>query len=338
MFAITQRTCTMGKISNNLEKHGEEDVPAWTIPITGILVDLAAIEFLLHDARASEAFFARNSDTDILEPRPWLTYAAPIALTEAYDGMATTIKVGDEELEFDRCRLKDLVLGRFYPGMAQIDCKLQLEPGLDHANLVLQEFQNQPIVLTVLDAKIAAKKKLRQQELPLVQPSEPPAAASEAGIDSNSNVGADDPLYDEAVTFVCESRVTTVGGVQVQLGIDQARASLIMGAMQIAGIVGPVRDDNSRAILVDEEGLPLLQPGETAPGSDDGGDEDDGQGDDDAPVAPDPEPSDAGVWPMAAPGSDELPTSRTGRAVTAHAKRTARKRARAGKGSDVRAH
>jgi hypothetical protein len=298
MFAITRATCQMGKIANNLETHGDEDVPAWTIPIAGLLLDAHQLEELVHDCHASEAFFKRNADGQ-LEPRPWLTCAEPIALTEVYDGLATSIQFGDELIEFDRCRLKDLTLGRFFPGMAQLDCKLQLYPGLDHANLVLQAMQNRPIVLTIESAKVAAKKKLRQQELPLVQ-----AAESANAEDATDNVGAADPLYADAVTFVTESRITSVSGLQVQLGIDYARASLLMGAMQIAGIVGPVRDDHSREIL---DGVHY--------GPDDEEDE----------VAEEDTEAEPAVSPV-------------GRAVTAHAKRQARKRVRSGRNGDARAH
>jgi hypothetical protein len=300
MFAINRATCTMGKISNNLETHGDEDVPAWTIPLVGILIDAHTLEELLHDCHASEGFFKRNADGQ-LEPRPWVTYAEPIALTEAYDGLATSIKFGDELIEFDRCRLKDLTLGRFFPGAAQLDCKLQLYPGLDHANLVLQAMQNHPIVLTIESAKVAAKKKLKQQELPLMQAAE---AANADDATRTDNVGATDPLYDAVVTFVTESRITSVSGVQAQFGIDYARASLLLGFMEVAGILGPVRDDHSREIL---DGT------QYGPGDDDEGDDADED-------------------------TEAVPTSRVGRAVTAHAKRQSRKRARTGKNGDARAH
>lgn len=250
MFAIHRATCQFGKISNNLETHGDEDVPAWTIPIAGILLDAHQLEELLHDCHASEAFFKRSADGQ-LEPRPWLTYAEPIALTEVYDGLATSIQYGDELIDFDKCRLKDLTLGRFFPGMAQLDCKLQLYPGLDHANIALQYMQNKPIVLTIESAKVAAKKKLKQQELPLGESRASPQAPPDGGGEASSGVGGDDELYAQAVAFVRESRITSASGVQRQFGIGYNRAALLLGAMELAGIVGAVREDSSREILDD---------------------------------------------------------------------------------------
>lgn len=272
MFAIDHAHCQMGKISNNLEKHGEEDVPAWTIPIVGVMVDAVTLCTLLHDPFGSDAFFMRGKD-GVMEPRAWTTHANPIALTEAYDGMATKIVMGDEFADFDRCRLKELTLGRFFQGgMTQVDLKLQLEPGLARENLVLQEYQNQPIVLTVEDAKVAAKKKLRQQELPLVVTANGEAkaeASAHPDPDATNGVAADDPLWTDAVSFVRESRISSISGLQMQLKIGYNRAALLMGAMEIAGIVGPRKADGSREILEAETPPPSPLDDAEQPGDDD---------------------------------------------------------------------
>lgn len=308
---IDKAHCQMGKISNNLEKHGEEDVLAWTIPITGVLLYAHQLEVLLHDPRGSEAFFARTKD-DLLEARPWTTYADPVALTEAYDGMAIAMTLGDEVIEFDRCRIKDITLGRFFQGgVTHVDFKLQIAPGLDRENLLLQEYQNKPIVLTIETAKVAAKKKLKQTDW-LTQAAPPEEADAGQSSDTDpapiNGVASEDVLYAEAVTFVRESRITTSGALISQFHIGYNRAALLLGAMEIAGVVGPQLEDGSRAILD-------AAPTEPAPGP---GDDDDGDGVDETEEA--------------------VPTSRVGRAVTAHAKRQARKRGRPRKNGEARAH
>lgn len=335
---IDKAQCQMGKYSNNLEKHGEEDVLAWTIPIVGVLLYAHQLEVLLHDSRGSEAFFVRAKD-DLLEARPWTTFADPVSLTESYDGMAVEMKLGEELISFERCRIKDLTLGRFFQGgVTQVDFKLQIAPGLDRENLLLQEYQNKPVVLTIESAKVAAKKKLKQTDW-LTQAAPTETATPETATDP---VASDDPLYADAVDFVRESRITRVSGLQIRLGCDWGRASLILGAMEIAGVVGPLLGDGSRMILEAE----VAEPGETVPGGDEPeDDEDSDEGE---------EPEDEGIVVYApegdAPASivgdspdiqpamvmDE-PTSRIGRAVTAHAKRQARK-SRAKKNGEARAH
>lgn len=321
---IDKAHCQMGKYSNNLEKHGEEDVLAWTIPIVGVLLYAHQLEVLLHDNHGSEAFFVRAKD-DLLEARPWTTYADPVSLTEAYDGMAVEMKLGDEVISFERCRIKDLTLGRFFQGgVTQVDFKLQIAPGLDRENLLLQEYQNKPVVLTIESAKVAAKKKLKQTDwLTQAAPATPEGDAGEPAKISNSSpattegVGSDDPLYAQAIDFVLESRITKLDAVAAHFRIDLARANLMLGAMEVDFIVGPRHEDSSREILVGDA-MPAPGPGD----DDDGGDEaEEIVGD-----SPDIQPAMA---------MDE-PTSRTGRAVTAHAKRQARKSRK--KNGEARAH
>lgn len=310
---IDKAQCEMGKYSNNIELHGEEHVQSWTIPIVGVLLYAHQLEVLLHDPRGSEAFFGKSAKDGALEPRPWTTYADPIHLTEAYDGMAIEMKLGDEVVTFERCRLKDITLGRFMQGgVTQVDLKLQIAPGLDRENLLLQEYQHERIVLTVESAKVALKKKSKQTDW-LTQAAPPEQADvgepdATDGDNHGDGVASEDALYADAVTFVRESRITTISALMSQFHIGYNRAALLLGAMQIAGVVGPQLEDGSRAILDAAPAEPARGPG----------DDDDGDGVDEA--------------------EEIVPLSPVGRAVTAHAKRQARKRGRPRKNGEARAH
>src|SRR5690625_4477741 len=66
-----------------------------------------------------------------------------------------------------------------------------------------------------------------------------------------------DPLYDQAVAFVLESRRASTSGVQRQLRIGYNRAARIIDQMEQEGLVSPMRPNGSREILVpggDEQG------------------------------------------------------------------------------------
>lgn len=66
-----------------------------------------------------------------------------------------------------------------------------------------------------------------------------------------------DPLYDQAVAFVLESRRASTSGVQRQLRIGYNRAARIIDQMEQEGLVSPMRPNGSRDILVpggDEQG------------------------------------------------------------------------------------
>jgi S-DNA-T family DNA segregation ATPase FtsK/SpoIIIE len=65
----------------------------------------------------------------------------------------------------------------------------------------------------------------------------------------NGRGGESDPLYDEAVRIVTESRRASVSGVQRRLRIGYNRAARLVEEMETAGVVGPVQTNGSREVL-----------------------------------------------------------------------------------------
>ena len=73
------------------------------------------------------------------------------------------------------------------------------------------------------------------------------------GIDKPSVDGADaeqDPLYDQAVQVVMETRKASISGVQRRLKIGYNRAARMVESMEAAGLVGPLQPNGTREILV----------------------------------------------------------------------------------------
>jgi len=62
--------------------------------------------------------------------------------------------------------------------------------------------------------------------------------------------GEQDPLYDEAVRIVTETRKASISGVQRRLKIGYNRAARLVETMETAGIVGPLQSNGSREVLV----------------------------------------------------------------------------------------
>ncbi len=81
-------------------------------------------------------------------------------------------------------------------------------------------------------------------------PSAPiPGLPGEAGGEEGGGDPEQDPLYDEAVRIVTESRKASISGVQRRLKIGYNRAARMIEAMEAAGLVGPLQSNGSREVL-----------------------------------------------------------------------------------------
>ena len=101
--------------------------------------------------------------------------------------------------------------------------------------------------------KVVAHLKRRGQphyiEEILSGPSEPiPGFPSEPGEEGEAS-GEADPLYDQAVRIVTESRKASISGVQRRLKIGYNRAARMIEEMEARGIVGPLQSNGSREVL-----------------------------------------------------------------------------------------
>ena len=75
-----------------------------------------------------------------------------------------------------------------------------------------------------------------------------PGLSPEGG--SNSDDPESDPLYDEAVQFVIQSRRASISAVQRKLRIGYNRAARLIESMEAAGLVSEMNTNGSREVLV----------------------------------------------------------------------------------------
>ena len=75
---------------------------------------------------------------------------------------------------------------------------------------------------------------------------EEPFVAIETGDGSDES----DPLYDEAVEFVLDSRRASISSVQRKLRIGYNRAARLIETMEAAGVVSEMGSNGSREVLV----------------------------------------------------------------------------------------
>ena len=80
----------------------------------------------------------------------------------------------------------------------------------------------------------------------------PAGEGGEFGADSFGAVMADtegDPLYDQAVRIVTETRRASISGVQRRLKVGYNRAARMLEQMQESGVVGPLQSNGAREVI-----------------------------------------------------------------------------------------
>jgi DNA segregation ATPase FtsK/SpoIIIE, S-DNA-T family len=80
-------------------------------------------------------------------------------------------------------------------------------------------------------------------------PGMPGEPSEGGGIEGEDADGEQDPLYDQAVKIVVESRKASISGVQRRLKIGYNRAARMIETMESAGLVGPLQSNGSREVL-----------------------------------------------------------------------------------------
>ncbi|HKM37561.1 MAG TPA: DNA translocase FtsK 4TM domain-containing protein [Thiopseudomonas sp.] len=70
-----------------------------------------------------------------------------------------------------------------------------------------------------------------------------------SGFEGGDSSSEDDPLYDQAVRYVTESRRASISAVQRQLKVGYNRAARMVEAMEMAGVVSSAAHNGSREVL-----------------------------------------------------------------------------------------
>jgi S-DNA-T family DNA segregation ATPase FtsK/SpoIIIE len=78
------------------------------------------------------------------------------------------------------------------------------------------------------------------------------ALEGEEGEGGSEGGGEDDPLYDEAVRIVLESKRASISGVQRRLKIGYNRAARLLEQMEAAGLLSEIQPNGMREILVSD--------------------------------------------------------------------------------------
>jgi len=163
MLNIRETYAQMGKLSNNLENHGEEEVTAFDIPISGIALTGEEFNALLEDPYADRWLFTDKAD--LRESN--VTRFKPLELIDTFDDALVQMTINEQQFKFAGARIKGVTFEARRGGDVMLSFDVRVRPENDKEILALIGFQNREIKIDVQDAKIAVKGGRKQQELPL---------------------------------------------------------------------------------------------------------------------------------------------------------------------------
>jgi hypothetical protein len=183
LLKLEDKVCRFGKISNNLEKHGDDWVTAFTIPVSGLMLTKEELNQFMRDKYCHAAWF--DTKAGMTQPQGWWGEEFfPISQSFEAEGL-TIIVSGDRTLEFEAeeaedqddeddvgrpaCEITKIRLTPQVGGHTEMAFSLSLRPDVGKKNLMLQEHQHREVKITLVDAK-ASEKNARQGQLPMGAP------------------------------------------------------------------------------------------------------------------------------------------------------------------------
>lgn len=169
------KTCRLGKFSNNLERHGDDYVTAFTIPVTELMLTKAELNAFMRDKLCHASWFDTSKGNAAAEPMPWWA-GESFYVSESFEAdKAQIIVSGGRELDFESTGdpkdddyraaivISGITLTPQVGGMVEVNCKVYVRPGIGKTNLALQDHQHREVKLTLVEARVAEREKKQPQ-------------------------------------------------------------------------------------------------------------------------------------------------------------------------------
>ena len=163
-LSLTKRLATIGgKIAGRTEIHGDDEVPALTIPMSGILLDEADIARLLDDVHAHSRLF-RAGEQGFTEPA---FQGVTLIFEEMFKGAKVTLKPerGGNAFVLKPATIKGIVLEPQMGGLTAMRCSIMGAPS-DQDEVDVLHLLNSKVSISILNGKADGRDDA-QAELPL---------------------------------------------------------------------------------------------------------------------------------------------------------------------------
>lgn len=142
---LTKRPAKIGKsVNTRTEMHGEEEVPAQDIALSGIVLNNLELAAVTDEETAGTGFFKMDGDQYV----PRIASADPTTLSHKFAGATVKISGGGlPATTYHGAKIKGIVLEAQTGGMVLMSCTLQVNPGPDDPSG--QQLVNKKIAITI---------------------------------------------------------------------------------------------------------------------------------------------------------------------------------------------
>lgn len=142
MLTLTEREATLGSsINTRCERHGDEDVTALDIPLSGMALDEKELNILLQDPHAFGALYvAAGARGSMSEPK--LKVLGPLKLKDKIEGAEVSLWIGmaKEPVVIRDCKLAKVTLELQTGGTTLLSLQVQCTPTIDkHITKLLEQ-------------------------------------------------------------------------------------------------------------------------------------------------------------------------------------------------------
>lgn len=167
-LTLKKRVAKLGAgINNRAENQGDEHVPAFDIPLSGIMIDADEFAAITGDPKAYDHVFVKGKRGEPDEPASLFRLCKPISLRDKFTDCAAIFSLGaDVVIEVDEAKIGRL---RFEPqtgGLLAMSCQVQCTPEPSALSPLYGFLKDAVDVKLVFGAK-EERAKEKQPELPM---------------------------------------------------------------------------------------------------------------------------------------------------------------------------
>jgi hypothetical protein len=166
MLKIRETPCTLGKFSNNLDKHGEDDLTSFDVPIT-LELKRATLNALVDDRLFDKRVFdepAKGKPTPVGEG--FLKFG-PLKFRDTFEDARIELTFDRTTLSYEKCKVSKIVLEFCLGGTTECSMSLHIKPATDKEILLLLHHQRRDVLISISGGKLVSAK--AQQDLELAK-------------------------------------------------------------------------------------------------------------------------------------------------------------------------